>query len=131
MSYMKSNYKEFIKSRVQYYDRQGQPMNLLDWGRRFEDMEYKIVKQTTIGEFFISTVWLGLNHSFGDGPPMIFETMIFQHGEETENELDGFQERYATEAEAAAGHEGAVAAVISYLAEETQKDSQQGMSPLP
>ncbi len=131
MSYMKSNYKEFIKSRVQYYDRQGQPMNLLDWGRRFEDMEYKIVKQTTIGEFFISTVWFGLNYSFGDGPPMIFETMIFQHGQETENELDGFQERYATEAEAEAGHAGAVAAVISYLAGETQKDSQQGMSPLP
>ncbi|WP_166903861.1 hypothetical protein [Mycobacterium sp. DL440] len=29
-------------------------------------------------EVVVSTVWLGLNHSFtDDGPPIIFETMVF------------------------------------------------------
>lgn len=46
----------------------------------------------------ISTVFLGLDHSFGDGPPMLFETMIFG------GSLDGEQERYSTWDEAEAGH---------------------------
>ena len=30
-----------------------------------------------IGEVRVSTVFLGLDHWFGDGPPMLFETMVF------------------------------------------------------
>ncbi len=37
-----------------------------------------------VGEAWISTLWLGINHNYGDGPPLIFETMVFggEHDEE-------------------------------------------------
>jgi len=50
---------------------------------------------------WVSTVWLGLDHCFGDGPPVIFETMVFT----TKESLDDLDcKRYSTEAEALAGH---------------------------
>jgi hypothetical protein len=60
------------------------------------------VAKTNIGKVLVSTMFLGIDHSFGDGPPMLFETMIFggRHSEE--------QWRYATWDEAEAGHARAV-----------------------
>lgn len=46
----------------------------------------------------VSTVFLGLNHNWGDGEPLIFETMVFG------GPLDSEQERYSTWEEAEAGH---------------------------
>jgi len=46
----------------------------------------------------VSTVFLGLDHAFGDGPPVLFETMVFG------GPLDGEQDRYCTWDEAVAGH---------------------------
>jgi len=38
----------------------------------------RIVAKTDIdGEVEVSTVFLGLDHAVWDGPPMLFETMIF------------------------------------------------------
>lgn len=46
-----------------------------------------------------------LNHQYGDGPPLIFETMLFK----SKDDLDALDfERYSTEAEAVAGHEAMV-----------------------
>lgn len=59
----------------------------------------RTVKKSSIGEVSISTVFLVINHNFGDGPPLLFETMIFGGPE------DEFQQRYFTWDEAAAGHE--------------------------
>lgn len=53
----------------------------------------------------VSTVFLGLDHSWGDGEPQIFETMVFGGA------LDQEQERYSTWAEAEAGHAAMVARV--------------------
>ena len=55
-----------------------------------------------IGEVWVSTVWLGMNHRFEEGPPLIFETMVFggEHDEE--------QWRWSTPAEARAGHAAVV-----------------------
>lgn len=54
-------------------------------------------------ETWVSTVWLGLDHSWSGGPPLIFETMIFG------GPLDqDYQQRYSTVEEARAGHERAV-----------------------
>ena len=52
--------------------------DLLKWGRWLETAD-RIVKKTTIGDIIISTVFLGLDHnySFGESPPLLFETMIF------------------------------------------------------
>jgi len=53
----------------------------------------------------ISTVFLGLDYSFGEGPPLLFETMIFG------GEHDQYQKRYVTWDEAEEGHKKAVAMV--------------------
>lgn len=64
----------------------------------------RIVAQTDIGRIQISTVFLGLNHRyFGDGPPLIFETMIFG------GKHDGYQSRSSTWEEAEKEHAEAIA----------------------
>ena len=35
------------------------------------------IAETFISEVHISTVFLSIDHSWGDGPPVLFETMIF------------------------------------------------------
>lgn len=84
-----------------YYDRHGRPIDGRMWGQLFARQEYKRVLWTRLrGGKRVSTVWLGLNHNFhDDGPPLIFETMVFGH--------DGdslVMQRYKTEAMARLGH---------------------------
>lgn len=90
------------------YDRQGNPISITEWCRLLRDTAYQHVAVTVVGEAVVSTVWLGLDHSFGHGPPMIFETMVFY---DSRNEWDDLQERYPTEGAAVAGHDQVVAAV--------------------
>lgn len=94
-------------SPVHCYDREGNPTTLGVWAMlQGYHPEYKIVEQTQDGDVLVSTVWLGLDHSFPlpghPRIPIIFETMIFGGSE------DGFQERYATEEQARKGHRNAV-----------------------
>mgnify|MGYP001603657131 CR=1 FL=1 len=86
-----------------YFDRQGQPIaNVITWGWLMNDRTYQRIAETTLPDGkWISTVWIGLNHNDGDGPPLIFESMVFPKKGEY-GELDC--ERYATEAEATIGH---------------------------
>jgi hypothetical protein len=88
----------------EYYDRQGNPLTLMEWAQSFETRQnQKRVAETTLPNGrWVSTVWLGLNHNYGDGPPLIFETMVFPSKDGPLTELDC--ERYSTEAEALAGH---------------------------
>jgi hypothetical protein len=74
---------------------------LFEWARDFEDFHGRIVRQDVLWNgVFLSTVWLGLDHRlFGDGPPLIFETMAFDFVGE-----DVLQERYATLDDAERGH---------------------------
>ena len=82
-----------------YYDKSGAPIDMLTWASLFEDHANRQIARTVIGDVCVSTVWLGMNHSFGSGPPLIFETMVFGGA------LDEECERYHTEAEALHGHE--------------------------
>ena len=42
----------------------------------------KVVARSHAGPVFVSTVFLGINHQhYGDGPPLVFETMLFNDGE--------------------------------------------------
>ena len=89
----------------EYYDRQGNPLTLMQWAKRIEGdpAQAKCVAETTLPNgYWVSTVWLGLDHAFGDGPPLIFETMVF--ASET-NLSDQDMDRYSTEADALAGHQ--------------------------
>jgi len=85
-----------------YYDRQGNPLTLMEWASSTDD---KRVAYTKVDDTTISTVWLEFNHQYGDGPPLIFETMVFG-GPFNEEQI-----RYSTEAEAVAGHDQMVALV--------------------
>lgn len=55
--------------------------------------------------FRVSTVFLGLDHRFGKGPPLIFETMVFVNDDSWEDEETI---RYSTYDDALTGHQAIV-----------------------
>ncbi len=79
--------------------------DIYKWAKWFENVDNRRVAWTEVGDVKISTVFLGLDHSFMRGTPILFETMIFG------GEHDEYQERYHTLEEAMLGHERAVALV--------------------
>jgi hypothetical protein len=84
-----------------YYDREGNPITTEEWMSLREDQPYRRVEFTEVGDHHVSTVWLGLDHNFGGGEPLIFETMVF-HKDKGWKEQD--MARYPSEAEALIGH---------------------------
>jgi hypothetical protein len=74
-------------------------VDLMTWARWFEKAE-RHVADTKKGNIRVSTVFLGLDHQWGNGPPHLFETMIFGGAEE-------WQERCSTWEEAEATHKRA------------------------
>lgn len=82
-----------------------QEPDILKWAKWFEDLGEMVVAVTNLSTFGerVSTVFLGLDHNFlGDGPPILWETMILG--------IDGldYQKRYTSEADAKIGHDEAV-----------------------
>lgn len=84
------------------------------WGHSFDDENYNRriaftrVTDSAGTRVEVSTVFLGIDHSFCvGGPPILFETMVFG-GLYTD-----YQTRYHTYDEAVLGHETAVALVAS------------------
>lgn len=56
-----------------YYDRRGLPITGEQWTALFRRL--RRVALTDLGELGrVSTIWLGTDHGFGGGPPLIFET---------------------------------------------------------
>jgi hypothetical protein len=94
-----------------HWDRLGVPISLREWADLMEDNEYRRIAQTMVSaRYLVSTVWLGLNSDFL-GPPMIFETMVFDTA--ANEPYSGVeQERYPTEAMARDGHERTVQLVM-------------------
>ena len=86
------------------YGMDGERITAREWSYLLEHPELRRVGRDQIGDVLVSTVLLGLDHSYGVGPPLIFETMIF--GES--HALDQEQWRYATREEALEGHARAV-----------------------
>lgn len=107
-----------------WYDRQGKPikedMNRVE--KLLTDFDYKVVKQdfTPGKKYWVSTVWLGIDHSFAwddiekpNPHPIIFETMVFSgkkdswykyHDKRHYTRTTHEDMRYETETEAIAGH---------------------------
>jgi hypothetical protein len=77
--------------------------DLLEWARWYETADRHVAKDALPSGVKVSTVFLGLDHRYDDGPPLLFETMIFG------GEHDEYQERYSTWDEAFAGHQRALA----------------------
>lgn len=93
---------------IMYYRRDGTPypeghQGVLEWAKDFENYSYKKLKDSILPNGrWVSTVWLGLDHNYGEGRPHIFESMVFPA---KNNYSELAQERYSTEAEALEGHE--------------------------
>lgn len=80
------------------------------WANWFEGENWRVastrVASTRVGEAMISTIFLGIDHSFGIGPPLVFETMVFG------GPLDQKMERYTSWDAAIDGHAAMLKRVI-------------------
>lgn len=83
-----------------HFDYDGNPISLRQWCYLVESRE-RIIAQDHVGDYFLSTVWIGLDHSWGEGPPIIFETMLFKGAE---GDMECW--RYESWEQAVAGHRG-------------------------
>lgn len=60
------------------------PVDLITWAKWMQTGDTRVARDV-VGNIEISTVFLGLDHSFGHGPPLLYETMLF--GDTTDNEM--------------------------------------------
>lgn len=91
-----------------YILKDGEPIvvdDIVELGKWFENFDNRLVARTQIQDAMISTVFLGLDHAWGGGSPVLFETMIFG------GKHDDYQDRYTSLEEAMFGHEYAVGLV--------------------
>ena len=72
-------------------------VDFMTWGRFFNYAENRRVALDEVNGKKISTVFLGIDHNFEEGEPLLFETMVFGKDEED-------CERYSTWKEAEEGH---------------------------
>ena len=92
-----------------YYDPSGRRMTMEQWAAsygRFDPHVGESIIRLRGNMYRVSTVWLGLDHNWRPGgPPLIFETMIFEGEGFTEA---GAMWRYSTSKQAIRGHMHAV-----------------------
>ena len=109
-----------------YYDLDGKPMTTMEWTKLLETKRSARRKAADsqpeddptrigsdyVGNLWVSTTWLGLDHQYGNGPPLIFETMVFpaENGKVTDCG-ERFCDRYSTKEQALAGHQRVVEAL--------------------
>lgn len=79
-------------------------VDLMTWAQWFEDAERRIGYTQITSQCWVSTVFLGLDHSWREGPPILFETMIFGGPKS----IDESQWRYSSYDDAMVGHAMAV-----------------------
>jgi len=114
-----------------WYDRQGNRISVAEWGRLHDDLDYVRLGTTEIGPYVVSTVWLGLDHGFGGGPPVIFETMVFTRSAWNDDRSVPDHEplfdldcvRYSTEHQALIGHEEMCLLVEATVQEEAPSEA--------
>lgn len=94
-----------------YIERDGVPVVVSDineWARWHKNQDNRRVALDTLaGGVQVSTVFLGIDHSFGGDTPILYETMVFG------GVLSDECERYATRKEAEAGHAAMIKRVKS------------------
>jgi hypothetical protein len=89
-------------------DANGEPKleeDVITWGRWLESANRHIDRTELGSGVHVSTVFLGLDHSFGDGSPILWETMIF--GLPETSEYAQYQDRYSSKQAAVEGHKAA------------------------
>lgn len=90
-------------------DKNNDPVRTTDRGliEEFLGSKRKIVAQTEHQGYWISTVFLALDHKFlySGGDPVLWETMIFEQGDTGK---ETYQERYTSYEDAVKGHQDAI-----------------------
>lgn len=65
-------------------DAKGEPVrcdDLTEWAYWMgKEPDPRRVAKDSNGEFDVSTIFLALDHAFGGGPPVLWETMVFRLG---------------------------------------------------
>ena len=97
---------------VCYYAPDGTQIDLRRWATLREGGEASVKRPWLIsGLYFragvairVSTVWLGMNHNFGSGTPLFWETAVFVGG----GFMDTAMYRYGSQAAALQGHRDTV-----------------------
>lgn len=85
-----------------YYDKEGKKISNEKFIFLFKDFSYRSIASTYLPNGkWISTIWLGIDHSFDEKGKLIFETMVFPS---KENFLEEDLARYSTLTEAIEGH---------------------------
>lgn len=114
-------------NRIRHYVLRGrEPVpceDFVEWGRWFETAD-RHVARTDIGGVFVSTVFLGLDHNWAGGEPILFETMTFFDDREIEGWHELHVRRCSTWLEAETQHELTVAEVRFHLDEAARKLAQ-------
>jgi hypothetical protein len=90
-----------------YFGRSGESISVEDWVRLGADPHYRTVEKTVVGDYVVSTIWLGL--TFDADPtrvPALFETVVI--GGDIPWRRDHDSHRYFSESEARHGHEAMV-----------------------
>lgn len=85
-----------------YYDPDGNPIDRDTWYERVLNQDDTRVALDRNGSTIVSTVWLGIDLGGAfrhDGPPLIYETMVF-----SDDEFDGRCERTPTRDAAKLAH---------------------------
>lgn len=76
--------------------------DITKWAKWYEAADRTVAYTVVDTHEVVSTVFLGSDHQWGIGPPLLFETMVFGGND------DGFMSRYSTWQEAEQGHEAIV-----------------------
>lgn len=98
-----------------------QPKNWIEFSD-FEKSKRRLIKKTNIGNYCISTVFLGINHGMYSNP-LWFETMVFDSSNPKEGDiigLDIYCDRCKDYQEAFAMHELALEFVREKIKNDTQ-----------
>lgn len=74
------------------------PTDVEGWAMWFNRADRQIARAEIGNDVIVSTVFLGPDHQFGDGPPLLFETLVIGGA------LNGEIKRYSTKHEALEGH---------------------------
>lgn len=94
--------------------------DLIKWANWFETAD-RTIKKETINGVYISTVFLGLDHNFSGGKPILWETLVQGPG------WDEMQ-RYSSLEAAKKGHEEFAAIILMEAKNATKKHDDHGVN---
>ena len=109
------NRETIIQGLFRLKDKEPVSVDLLTWAKWCEKTDRSVAK-TKKDRITVSTVFLGLDHQRGDGPPLLFETMVFG------GEFNGEMDRYSTWEEAEIGHKTMCEKVLSFRQQSEDAD---------